>query len=481
MKKINLARNTTFYTGALSLQKILAFIYFWLISNQLLADQLGQYVFALSFSTMFSIFVDLGISPILIREAAKNEKESNKYFNSIIGLKLPLTLATILAAYLVIFFSGKPFSVQILVYLACLVMAFDSFSMSCWTMFRARHNLFYESLTTIMVQIIIFTLGLTALKLGGDTKFLMLGLLGASIFNFCFVLWLLKFKLNFSLLPKFDWTIIKHFLKIVPAFFLAGIFVKIYNANDSILLSYLSSDQAVAYFAIPAKVIYSLQQIIPAAFAAAIFPTFSYLYIHNKSKLESTFEKAFAYLAIISLPLTAGILVLIPEVVSLFWPRYGVTIPTFYIMTLAIPFIFLTFPTGYLLNACDRQKRTTLNRGLITVLAVILNIILIPSLSYFGAGITFLTTNFILLFLDLYWVRGVIKIKFGYIAKVFLKSFIASLVMVGAIMIINDYTHLFVQVAFGGMVYFIFLYILKGINPKELIGLLKKEPQIIQD
>ncbi len=475
MKKLNLAKNTTFYTGALTLQKILAFIYFWLISNKLFADQLGQYVFALSFSTMFSIFVDLGISPILIRESSKNEKESNKFLTNIIGLKLPLAVLTLAAAYLIIYFSQKPFEVQMLVYLACLVMILDSFSTSCWAIFRSRHNLFYESLATISVQIIIFVLGLIAISFGAATKYLMLALLAASVYNFCLVLILLKYKLKFKLLPKFDLEVIKYFLKIAPAFFLAGVFVKIYNANDSILLSYLSSDQAVAYFAIPAKVIYSLQQIIPAAFAAVIFPTFSFYYVKNKEKLGEVFEKAFAYLAIVSLPMAAGILTLIPQIISLFWPKYAVVIPTFYVMSLAIPFIFLAFPTGYLLNACDHQKRTTLNRGLITILAVGLNFILIKEFSFFGAGITFFVTNFILLGLDLFWVRKIISISGYNLFKIFSKSLLASLLMVGAILLVRNYVNIFVQVAFGGLVYFIFLYILKGFDLNEIKLLLKKE------
>ena len=125
-----------------------------------------------------------------------------------------------------------------------------------------------------------------------------------------------------------------------------------------------------------------------------------------------SFIKAFNYLTIISIPLSAGIIILAQEIIATVWPSYIAVVPTFIIMTLAIPFIFLAFPTGYLLNACDRQKNTTLNRGIITLLAVILNIILIPKYSYFGAGIAFLITNVVLLFLDFIWVKKTIILKY---------------------------------------------------------------------
>jgi len=480
MNRINLARNTTFYTGALTFQKILAFFYFWFISNNLLADQLGQYVFALSFTTMFSIFIDLGLSPILTREAAKNPAMANTYLKNVIGVKLPLSLLTLIAAWLTIYFSGKPPAVQLLVYLASFIMLLDSFSLSGWVIFRSRHNLSYESVITVFVQLIIFILGLIALKLSGQVKYLLAGLLVASLFNLAMVTLLLKFKLKFSLRPSYDSAVIRHFLSILPAFALAGIFVKIYNTSDSVLLSYLDSDAAVGYFAVPAKVVYAFQQIIPAAFAAVIFPTFSYYYAHSQTLLKQTFERAFVYLTIVSWPIAIGLITVLPQAVAMIWPDYLAVVPCFYVMISALPFIFLAFPTGYLLNSCDRQNQTTLNRGIITVLAVVLNIILIPRLSFFGAGLTFFVTNFFLLLLDFYWVRNVIKLSYRFLLVVTLKTLLACAAMVAGIWLVRPYFGLMIEVALGAGIYFVCLYALKGLNLREMAGFFSQsgtEPQ----
>src|SRR3989344_66047 len=385
MAERTLVKNTTYFTAALTFQKILSFIYFWFISNNLFAESLGQYVFALSFTTLFSIFIDLGLSPILTREASKDNAGANRLLRNVIGLKLPLAAATLLAAWLFINVTGKPPEVKLLVYLASFVMVLDSFSLSFWVMFRARHTLTYESIATVLVQMIIFTFGLSAL--------------------------LLTRKLHFSLKPEWSAEVIGGLLRVVPAFALAGVFVKIYNTVDSILLSYLVGDAAVGLFAIPAKVVYAFQQVIPAAFSAVIFPAFSTYYKRSPNLLHETFLKAFRYLTIISLPLAAGLVTLVGPIINTLWPRYAAVIPTFIVMSLAIPFIFLAFPTGYLLNACDRQRQTTWNRGIITALAVILNLALIPSLSFYGAGIAFLVTNVVLLGLDFIWVRKLIPLK----------------------------------------------------------------------
>ncbi len=474
MANPSLTKNTTYYTGALTIQKILAFIYFWFISNSLFPDQLGQYVFALSYTTLFSIFVDLGLSPVLTREASKSKEKANLYLKNVLGIKIPLAVITILVAWLTINITGKEGGIRLLVYLASLIMILDSFSLSFWVIFRSQHNLRYESIATILVQIIIFTLGIIALKTTGQVQHLIMALLAASLFNFILSLSLIKFKLKFSLIPQYDPAVAKYFLKIVPAFALAGIFVKIYNTADSVLLSYLDSDEAVGFFAVPAKVVYAFQQVIPAAFAAVIFPAFSFYYANSKQLLAKTFNKAFAYLTIISLPITAGLISLTPQIVSLVWPTYVKVIPTFFIMSLAIPFIFLAFPTGYLLNSCDRQKNTTINRGIITALAVILNLILIPKFSFFGAGITFFITNFVLLFLDFYWVKKTIPLETLVLIKIVFKSLIASIIMIIGIYLIKSYFNLLILIPFGVIIYFVSLYLMRGFTLAEVTELAKK-------
>ena len=468
MAERTLVKNTTYFTAALTFQKILSFIYFWFISNSLFAESLGQYVFALSFTTLFSIFIDLGLSPILTREASKDNAGANRLLRNVIGLKLPLAAATLLAAWLFINVTGKPPEVKLLVYLASFVMVLDSFSLSFWVMFRARHTLTYESIGTILVQIIIFTIGIVALKTTGSVRHLMLALLVASLFNFCFSALLLKRKLHFSLKPEWSAEVIDGLLRVVPAFALAGVFVKIYNTVDSILLSYLVGDAAVGLFAIPAKVVYAFQQVIPAAFSAVIFPAFSTYYKRSPNLLHETFLKAFRYLTIISLPLAAGLVTLVGPIINTLWPRYAAVIPTFIVMSLAIPFIFLAFPTGYLLNACDRQRQTTWNRGIITALAVILNLALIPSLSFYGAGIAFLVTNVVLLGLDFIWVRKLIPLKLAALGSFVGKSALATAVMVLLLLGIRHQVHVFVAAPIGVLAYFAVLIGIRGFRFSEL-------------
>ena len=88
-KKIkNIAKNTSYLTIALIIQKVLSFSYFILLARGLGPENLGKYYFAISFTTIFAIFIDLGLVNYLTRETAKIKDKVPKLLANILGLKI---------------------------------------------------------------------------------------------------------------------------------------------------------------------------------------------------------------------------------------------------------------------------------------------------------------------------------------------------------------------------------------------------------
>jgi len=72
----SVAHNTIWLTGSLVAQKVLSFVYFAIIARQLGVEETGLYVFALAFTALFGIFADFGLTPVVIREVAKERDHS---------------------------------------------------------------------------------------------------------------------------------------------------------------------------------------------------------------------------------------------------------------------------------------------------------------------------------------------------------------------------------------------------------------------
>ncbi len=185
-KVVNIAKNTSYFTFALVLQKVISFTYFILIARNLLPEDLGKYYFAISFTTIFAIFIDLGLSNVLTREIAKCKEKASDFLSSVLAIKVPLAILSLSALVILINLMGYPALTRHLVYISSICMILDSFTLAFFACFRGFHNLFFESIAAVAFQIIVMAFGLTALYLNLDLRFLLLALAIASLSNFVY-------------------------------------------------------------------------------------------------------------------------------------------------------------------------------------------------------------------------------------------------------------------------------------------------------
>jgi O-antigen/teichoic acid export membrane protein len=82
------AKNTLFLTIGSIFQKILAFVYFTLLARFFLPpEDIGKYLYALSYVALFSVIVDFGMQSALIREIAKDRTQTRSIISNALGIK----------------------------------------------------------------------------------------------------------------------------------------------------------------------------------------------------------------------------------------------------------------------------------------------------------------------------------------------------------------------------------------------------------
>jgi O-antigen/teichoic acid export membrane protein len=464
----NIAKNTTWLTLAYIFQKIFAFIYFTLIARWLGADNIGIYTFAISLTTILSVFIDFGLSPVLIRESSKFKEKANEYLNYTNTAKLILALLSYLAAIIIVNLLHKPAITQIMVYLAGLIMVMDSFTLSFWAIFRAYQNLKYEAISIIINQVIIVAIGLLGVLLKFPLYIIVIALLCGSTFSCLYSLILLKSKLNFKFKLQWQNEILKTLFKIALPFALAGVFTRVYSYLDQVLLSVLIGDQSLGWYSIAYKATYALQ-FVPAAFAAAIFPAMSHYYLNAKDKLQSVFEKSMYFLILISVPLAFGTISLADKIIlSLYTSEYQPSILTLQIFILAVIPIFLSYPVGSILNSCDKQAINTMNLGITMILNIILNIILIPRYHHYGAALAALISLTAMFILNLLWIPKIIKVNWKFLLVKFLKTLFAALLMFITIIYLKQLVNFGILIILGALIYTAVMYLIKGFTKADL-------------
>ncbi len=466
MNAVSVTRNTSYLTASYIVQKILSFFYFILVARMISVEEFGRYTFALSFATIFSVFVDIGLTQALIREVAKFRDKGTVYLTSTLLLKGLLSILVYGAIIVAINLLGYSAEVKNLVYVSALIMLLDQFTLSFWGVFRGFQNLKFEAISVIINQALIVITGVTILYLHLPLIFLMVPFLVGSSFNLLFSGVSVRKKLNVKLDWHFDKDVIKFLVKLAVPFALIAIFSRIYGYIDSVMLSKMVGDKAVGLYSAAMKLPFALQ-FIPAALAAAIFPAFTANFVSDKEQLRRTFDRVMNVLILMVVPISAGTIVLAEPIVRVFFSaKYLAAVPSLEILMVGLIFVFLNFPLGSLFNGCERQVTNTILVGCIMVFNVALNIFLIPRYSFIGASVAFCLCHALLFFVSMIIARQVVKYDAKKMLISFLKTVVSAIVMAVPIYFLAQQLNV-VFLIFLGVVIYLGMIVLTGAVAKE--------------
>ncbi len=468
MQGRSIAKNTAFMTIASVGQKVISFVYFTIIARNIGAEGTGKYFFALSFTTVFVVFIDLGLTQVLIREGAKSKDKLQKYFSSVIFTKIFLGIITYLSAFAVINIMGYPVETKHLVYLSAVTMLFDSIHLTIYGVLRAIGNLKYEAYAIIGSQLTTLILGTTFLYLKLPLIFLIAAFTIPSFFNVVYSSTVLfkKYKIKFK--PKLDRQVLRFMGVIAIPFALTAIFGRVYSYIDSILLSKLAGDIAVGWYSIPYKITYAFQ-FMPLALVAALYPKFSEYFVSDKKKLAFVFERAIKYLMVIVFPIAIGVGVLARDIIlSLYTVEYINSILPLQILLAGLVFSYLSFPIGAFLNACNRQVTQTIIVFFVMVINIILNIILIPKIGVIGAAIAALVGNICLAVFGYSIMPKIVKISHWFLFKSFLQICVSAVVMGIGVYFINQISHYTIAILAGAVIYPVMLFTMRAVTVEQM-------------
>lgn len=453
MNERSLAKNTAYYSVALALQKVLSFGFFIILARSLGVEGQGRFTFALSFTALFAIFLDLGLSQILIRETARDRKTAEQYLAGIFGFKLAVALVLYGAIAMAVNLMGYPDATRSLVYVSALVMLVDSLTLNIYSVIRGFQNLGYESAGTIGNQLIVLILGGALLLLQADPILVMSVYLLSSLANFIWSSYNLNRVFKIKVRVGFDWPLIKTLLALALPFAVAGVFSRIFSSADIVILSKLSGDHAVGIYSAAFKVAFAMQ-FAALAFSASLYPAFSAYWAHSKKDLAKLFTKSMYWLIFLAGPIVFGVIAIAdPAIPLVFGSAYAEAVLPLQILMASMLFVFLCFPIGALCNACDRQKRHTINLGITAIASVAINFLLIPFFSYNGAAIANLASYIILFFLGLEVVNGIIEYDKKFLLWAGLKISAACFAMFAIVWVIKTEFNFVVAIFAGVLVY----------------------------
>jgi len=459
------ARNSVFlFTGEVVSKA--AFLILTFFIARFLGDRgFGKFAFALSFTSIFMIFADMGLTTLTIREVAKEKNNAARYIGNVALMKIALALFTWLFIFAAINLMKYPRDTTCAVYLMGIAMIASSFTEAFSSVFRAYEKMEYVSFLSIFQKITCAVLGILVLAKGGKLLGAVYAYLVASVLTFLLAVLILMGKF---VKPEFEINLRlwKDLIKEACPIGLAVFFSAVYFRIDTVLLSLLEGDAVVGWYNAAYKPMEAMM-FVPISFIGALFPIFSNFYASSRQALVIVYTKAVKILLIIILPVAIGTTVLAPRLIRLFYGvQFANSAAALRILIWACVVIFVNYVLTQLLIAMGKQKFNARFTLICAGFNIILNLMLIPLLSYIGASIVTLVTEALLFGLCFYVVSKELEVI--PLIGIAIKPLIASLFMASVLLLIRQ-APLMLTIPLSAAVYGIAILLLRTFDRSDFL------------
>lgn len=379
------------------------------VSRVLTAEGVGAVSFALSFVSYFTLVASLGIPTYGIRACAEVKKDKNKLNNTVQELLIINTVTTILTVgvYLALVqVVPKLAEDKILFYICGLNIALNTLGANWF--FQALEQFDYITIRSIVFKVISLALLVVLVHEISDyviyAAITVFAAAGSCVLNFIKMVRMGVFN------SKGNYSFRKH-IKPILILFAQSATVSIYTNLDNVMLGLMRSDAEVGYYYVAIQ-IKQLMLMVITSLANVLLPRMTiYAREKNKDLFLKTMALGLNFSLFLSLPVALFSIIAAPDLILVLAGQgYQSSIFPTQILMFALVGIGLSQVIGIqVLTPLKREKQVFYSVLIGAIINVCFNLILIPSEGVIGVAISTFVAEFIVLFIQLWVARTLIK------------------------------------------------------------------------
>lgn len=416
------------FAGTLT-AKALDFVLYLLLARTLGVEQFGRYTFALSFTLLFNALGDLGISTVFTREVSRDPARVRELLRPCLTVKLVLAVITMIAVLIAAGFGpGGRESLSLVVpivagmLLNSAAMVFDGMLRAAGRAGRSGLNLTVQSIAALACGA-----GLLGIGLGpsaGAYAFLAGAIVRTiSALAWSHDLWLGSAKRaagassalaarapaelpggvdavrigaaapeavlgdSAAALAARAFRSPAALLREAVPLALSGIFIALYFRIDAVILRTLQGDVAVGLYAGVYRM-FEAFAILAVTFRSVLFPVMARAADGPDGSLGVLCRKSIRLHLLFTLGVAVFFTFQAPAIVRVvLGPDYAAAAPALAILIWALPGSYMADSLLFMLTAQRRQSLGTWAVGITAVANVILNLLLVPRISFLGSAV----------------------------------------------------------------------------------------------
>lgn len=453
-----------------------------LIALAMMARYLGQagfgsYTTIINFVSFFAIIADLGLTLVTVQMISRPNIDELKILNNLLGLRLvSIVIFLGLAPIIAIFLPYTPL-VKIGILIAALSFLFPALNQIIIGLLQKKLRMdkavIAETISRIFLVVGIFI----SIKLNYGLNGILWATVISAGLNFL-TGYLLSVKYHL-LKPAFDFNLWQEVIKKSWPLAITIILNLLYLKTDTLILSLIKSPGEVGLYGAAYRIIDVLTT-LPFMFAGIILPILTLSWVEEKKDyFAAVLQKAFDLMALFSIPIIAGTLVLAkPLIILVAGDEFADSGLILKILIFALAAIFLGCMFSHAVIAINKQKEMIGFYIFVSISAVILYLFFIPYFSYFGAAAITIYSELAIAICSAYVVWRYTKFIPSF--KILTKAIIASLIMWLSLFFIPtnfyySWLGMFVSILVATIIYIVSLYLIKGITQDDLKILLNKK------
>ncbi len=385
-----IAKSATRNIAVLSLTRIITwtstFLLMMFLPRYLGPVDYGRYYLGQSIVAMFALFIEFGGNYSITKAVSRARSEAGHIIVNAISIRVILWLLSFFGVITFALLSNYHASVKIIIMIFGVGMIWSGARTVIWSAFGGFEMLKYPSYGAIAETVFIAAVGITAVVLGvGPIGFAVITILG-TLLNFLICA---KFVSKMApVLPKVDWKAAIQSLKESFPYFLNSIFGVIYYRIDTVMLSFMTPEHVVGWYAASYRFFETLM-FIPSIFTIAIFPIMSRLWGENNSSISRPFQKSIDFIFLTGVPVSLGAYAFSHQIIQFFYgiEAYQPSVLLLMIFGTGILLFYIDIMLGTVLLASDKHKQLTINAFIAIFVNIGLNYLLIPyTQTHFGNG-----------------------------------------------------------------------------------------------
>jgi len=450
-------KNTFWLTTAETITRFLNLAIIIYAARILGATEYGKFAFALSFVSFFVIFGDLGLSGITTREFS-GEEEKERDYPSILSLKIILSLGAFFIMFIGSFLVTTDPSIRSIIWVLTLFILISGFFNIIYAFLHSRQRMEYDAAAKIFQIILMAAIGFFVLFTSPSSINLSYAYLIANVVSLVVILILFHYFFH-PLKLEFKKDIWKKFLKISWPLSLGFVTGWLYIDIDSIMMGLFGQITEIGWYNAASKI--SLAIIISVSLISrSFYPVLSKFFKESKENLQKAWDYQMKLMIILSIPIMVGGFVLAPKIIHLFYglENYSFSVLAFRILIFITGISFFYYPYCMILIVSNQQKRSFYLILIGAIINIILNLILIPEYSLYGAAMATVMASIIIFLMAIIMVKRFTPVSSRNLIGVSAMSFFSSLMMLPAIYLLGN---IFIIIPASMVIYFSVLYLLQ--------------------